>query len=52
VFLIVETRKMIPVRALLLNSILHSLWSLGAMALLMASLLEWGLFAEQQTGLL
>jgi hypothetical protein len=52
VFLIVETRKMIPVRALLLNSILHSLCSVGAMALLMASLLEWGLIAEQQTGLL
>jgi hypothetical protein len=43
---------MIPVRALLLNSILHSLCSVGAMALLMASLLEWGLIAEQQTGLL
>jgi len=37
---------MIHVRALLLNRILHSLWSVGAMALLMASLLEWGLVAE------
>jgi hypothetical protein len=41
-------KVMIPVRALLLNRIMLSLWSVGAMALLMASLLEWGLVAEHQ----
>ncbi len=43
---------MIPVRALFLHRILSSVWSVGGMALLMASLLEWGLVAEKQTGLL
>ncbi len=43
---------MIPTRALLLHLLLRSICSLGATALLMASLLEWGLIAERQTGAL
>ena len=34
---------MIPVRALLLNRLLRSSWSVAAVAILFACLLEWGL---------
>jgi hypothetical protein len=34
---------MIPVRALLLNRLLRSSWALAGLAVLLASLLEWGL---------
>jgi hypothetical protein len=37
---------MIPVRSVLLARILRSTWAVSALALLIASLLEWGMIAE------
>ena len=42
---------MIPVSTLLLNRLLRSATALGAIALVIAALLEWGLIAVDQTAL-
>jgi hypothetical protein len=38
---------MIPARTLLLHKLLRSAWAIGALAMAVATLLEWGLMAEQ-----
>ena len=38
---------MIPATALLLHQLLRSAWCIGALAMGIAMLLEWGLIAEQ-----
>ena len=38
---------MIPSRAVLLHRLLRSVWSIGLLAMAIATLLEWGLMAEQ-----
>ena len=42
---------MIPVRALLLNRVMRSSWALAGLAVLLASLLEWGLIATHPADL-
>ena len=38
---------MIPARPLLLHQLLRSVWCIGGLSLTIASLIEWGLIAEQ-----
>jgi len=42
----IARRLMIPPRALLLMRLLRSGWSVAAISLLLATLLEWGLITE------
>lgn len=36
---------MVPIRALLISRLVRSAWSVGAVALLIATVLEWGLIS-------
>jgi len=38
---------MIPARALLLHRLLRSTWCIGVLAMAIATLIEWGLIAQQ-----
>jgi len=38
---------MIPARALLLHQLLRSAWCIGLLAMAIATLIEWGLIAQQ-----
>lgn len=43
---------MIPMRSLVLSKLLRSSWTVAAISLAVATLLEWGLMAQGGSGLL
>ena len=43
---------LIPMRSLLLSKLLRSSWTVAALSLTVATLLEWGLMAQGGSGLL
>jgi len=43
---------MLPMRSLLLSKLLRSSWTVAALSLMVATLLEWGLMAQGGSGLL